>query len=73
MNLLIHPKTSIPSPSQGQASDFSFGDQADMAWSHERSLEGREAIAERLAFDGGKRGTVLDLQELLISRNHKWT
>ncbi|MDN3521864.1 DUF427 domain-containing protein [Halomonas ramblicola] len=54
MELLTPADTVTHCPFKGDASYFSFGDHANVAWSYEQPLEGMEAIAGRLAFDGEK-------------------
>ncbi|WP_148255394.1 DUF427 domain-containing protein [Aidingimonas lacisalsi] len=50
MDLLTSSETVTHCPFKGDACYFSFGDQADVAWSYDQPLEGMEAIAGRLAF-----------------------
>ncbi|WP_163576324.1 DUF427 domain-containing protein [Halomonas faecis] len=50
MELLTPSKTVTHCPFKGNASYFSFGDHADVAWSYERPIEGMEAIEGKLAF-----------------------
>lgn len=54
MDLRTHSETATHCPFKGDAMYFSFGDQADVAWSYEQPPEVMEAIAERRAFDGEK-------------------
>lgn len=56
MALLTRTDTRTHCPFKGDASYFSFGDHTDFAWSYEHPLEGMEAIAGRLVFDGGDDG-----------------
>lgn len=53
MDLLTRSETITHCPFKGDASYFSFGDHADVAWSYEQPVEGMEAIAGRLAFYEG--------------------
>ncbi len=50
MDLLTHSDTVTHCPFKGDASYFSFGDQADVAWSYEEPLDGVRDIAGRLSF-----------------------
>lgn len=54
MGLLSRSDTVTHCPFKGEAAYFSFGDQADVAWSYEQPLAGMEAIAGMLAFDDEK-------------------
>lgn len=54
LDRLTRSDTVTHCPFKGDAAYFSFGDQADVAWSYERPLEGMEAIAGYLAFDDDK-------------------
>ena len=54
LDRLTRSDTVTHCPFKGDAAYFSFGDQADVAWSYERPLEGMETIAEYLAFDDDK-------------------
>lgn len=54
MERLIRSDTVTHCPFKGDAAYFSFGEQADVAWSYEQPLEGMETIAEYLAFDDDK-------------------
>ncbi|PMR68923.1 DUF427 domain-containing protein [Halomonas heilongjiangensis] len=51
MDLLSRSETVTQCPFKGDASYFSFGDQADVAWSYEQPLEGMEVIEVKLAFN----------------------
>ncbi|PXY00228.1 DUF427 domain-containing protein [Halomonas sp. LBP4] len=52
MDLLTRSETVIHCPFKGDASYFSVGDYADVAWSYEWPKDGMEAIEGRVAFDG---------------------
>ncbi|MGQ4879296.1 DUF427 domain-containing protein [Billgrantia sp. LNSP4103-1] len=54
MDRLTRSDTVTHCPFKGDATYFSFDDQADVAWSYERPPAGMEAIAGRLAFDDKK-------------------
>lgn len=54
MERLIRSDTVTRCPFKGDAAYFSFGGQADVAWSYEQPLSGMEAIAGMLAFDDEK-------------------
>ncbi len=54
MERLTRSETVTHCPFKGDAAYFSFGANADVAWSYERPLEGMETIAEYLAFDDAK-------------------
>ncbi|QTP56246.1 DUF427 domain-containing protein [Billgrantia sulfidoxydans] len=54
MERLTRSDTVTHCPFKGDAAYFSFGEQADVAWSYEQPLKGMETIAEYLAFDDDK-------------------
>ncbi|MFW3616562.1 DUF427 domain-containing protein [Billgrantia antri] len=54
MDWLTCSHTVTHCPFKGDAAYYSFGEQADVAWSYERPMEGMETIAEYLAFDDDK-------------------
>jgi len=52
MDLLNTSETTTHCPFKGNTVYFSLGDHKDIAWSYEHPVEGMEAIACRVAFDG---------------------
>ncbi|WP_111413546.1 DUF427 domain-containing protein [Billgrantia lactosivorans] len=51
MDRLTRSNTATHCPFKGDAAYFSFGEQADVAWSYKQPLAGMEAIAGCVAFD----------------------
>ncbi|MCZ0925858.1 DUF427 domain-containing protein [Halomonas janggokensis] len=52
MDLLTLSETTTHCPFKGNTVYFSLGDKQDIAWSYEKTIEGMEAIAGRVAFGG---------------------